>query len=340
MRNLCADLRINMDYADLIKRSDTGLGKVMCFVDDLEAWTADSSYTFPIPLEQVDAAIAEFWENGYNDDDEEVKSVYDGPLGWDGTNLKYGAVVFEAAELDPWGTDPYKKTKALYGDFEDLVDKVNSGPTTAGCGTKTFQTDMGSDRDPGKWVGMNNQLIYSTQAVQGAVLGLCIAFMVILIATRLPQVALFACMSIASTLVSVVGTMTMLWGINTNGATDALDTTFAVLITILAGFSVDYVVHLAHAFVHKDLPLDDRIREAFGEMGVTVMSGMLTSVLASLPLFACKITFFVKFGQFLCLTIAFSWLFANFGFMSLLATFGHSPASFKVKYGMLPQPYD
>ena len=26
-----------------------------------------------------------------------------------------------------------------------------------------------------------------------------------------------------------------------------------------------------------------------------------------------------KFGTFLCLTIAFSWLFANFGFMSVLA---------------------
>ena len=29
-----------------------------------------------------------------------------------------------------------------------------------------------------------------------------------------------------------------------------------------------------------------------------------------------------KFGTFLCLTIVFSWIFANFGFMSILATIG------------------
>jgi hypothetical protein len=45
---------------------------------------------------------------------------------------------------------------------------------------------------------------------------------------------------------------------------------------------------------------------------------------ASLPLFACNLQFFVKFGTFLCLTILFSWLFANFCFMGVLATIGRS----------------
>jgi len=49
---------------------------------------------------------------------------------------------------------------------------------------------------------------------------------------------------------------------------------------------------------------------------------MITSVLASLPLFACNLQFFAKFGTFLCLTILFSWVFANFGFMSIIATIG------------------
>ena len=43
---------------------------------------------------------------------------------------------------------------------------------------------------------------------------------------------------------------------------------------------------------------------------------------ASLPLFVCTLQFFAKFGTFLCLTIVFSWIFANFGFMSILATIG------------------
>lgn len=43
---------------------------------------------------------------------------------------------------------------------------------------------------------------------------------------------------------------------------------------------------------------------------------------ASLPLFACNLQFFAKFGTFLCLTILFSWLFSNFCFMGVLATIG------------------
>jgi len=57
-------------------------------------------------------------------------------------------------------------------------------------------------------------------------------------------------------------------------------------------------------------------------MGAPVLSGMITSVLASLPLFACNLVFFSQFGTFLCLTIMFSWLFANFAFMSAMATIG------------------
>ena len=332
IRDLCSELRLGGEYTELIKRGDTGVGKVHCFVDDLEAWTNGTAYDFPIPLDDVPAVVAAFWDNGSDEDGSEMKDKWSGPMGWNGAELKYAAIIVEAAALSPWSNEPQKFAEAEYNKFEDLVATINAGPTKV-CGD-TFQTDVTEDGDPGKWVGMNNQGIYSSQALSGSIIGICIAFAVILVATRLPLVALFAVMSIASTLISVVGTMTMLWGATYDGATDALDTTFAVLITILAGFSVDYVVHLAHAFVHKDLPLDERIREAFGEMGVTVMSGMLTSVLASLTLFLCKITFFAKFGQFLCLTIAFSWIFANFGFMSLLATFGYSWATFKEKYGI------
>eukprot|EP00622_Pseudochattonella_farcimen_P003046 FR738135.1.p1 GENE.FR738135.1~~FR738135.1.p1 ORF type:complete len:164 (+),score=18.40 FR738135.1:42-494(+) len=99
----------------------------------------------------------------------------------------------------------------------------------------------------------------------------------------------------------------------------------AILIAITAGFSVDYVVHLAHAMVQKDTDVDGRIRESFREMGVSVFSGMFTSVGASIFLFSCQLRFFYKFGVFLCSTIAFSWLFANFWLPTLVKTFGIGP---------------
>merc|ERR1712164_77576 len=120
-----------------------------------------------------------------------------------------------------------------------------------------------------------------------------------------------ASLIIASVLVSVVGTMVILgW---------ELGSIESILIAVIAGFSVDYVVHLAHSYESADGDADGRVRAAFGDMGISVLNGMITSVAASIPLFFCQLTFFAKFGTFLCLAIAFSWIFANFGFMTVLA---------------------
>ena len=92
----------------------------------------------------------------------------------------------------------------------------------------------------------------------------------------------------------------------------------AILIGVIAGFSVDYVVHLAHAYEVAEGDTSTRIKEAFSDLGISVFNGMVTSVAASISLFFCQLQFFAKFGTFLCLTIAYSWIFANFGFMSVL----------------------
>merc|ERR1712157_392738 len=149
-------------------------------------------------------------------------------------------------------------------------------------------------------------------AVQNSILGVTIAFVVLLISTRVLHIAFFASLSILAVLISVVGTMVMLgWYLGSIEST---------LIGIIAGFSVDYVVHLAHAYEIAKGDTYSRITEAFSDLGISVFNGMVTSVAASIPLFFCQLQFFAKFGTFLCLTVAFSWIFANFGFMSVLAS--------------------
>lgn len=111
------------------------------------------------------------------------------------------------------------------------------------------------------------------------------------------SVAFFASLIILSVLISVVGTMVMLgWELGSIEST---------LIGIIAGFSVDYVVHLAHAYEIAQGDSYARITEAFGDLGISVFNGMITSVVASIPLFFCQLQFFAKFGTFLCLVIAF-----------------------------------
>merc|ERR1712138_116449 len=93
--------------------------------------------------------------------------------------------------------------------------------------------------------------------------------------------------------------------------------------TILAGFSVDYVVHLAHAYVHAEKKeRSDKVRSALDEIGVSVLGGMLTSASAAVALMLCQLQFFHKFGVFLMLTVSMSWIWANVAFMASMALFG------------------
>jgi hypothetical protein len=316
----CDDLRVNEQHDKYIKRSETGFGEVHCLMDDFVTWANSSSFGFPVALESVNDAFAEFIETT-DENGDPMLQVYENMIGWDGNALKFLSVAVESRSMTPWSRPPEEFTRDQYDGYLKLGKSVDALTKGACGGTGVLMTDLEE-----KFVFMNNQMIYRTSAVQGALVGVAIAFVVLLLATGLPLVAFMATCSILCTLVSVVGATTMMgW---------SLGTTEAILISILAGFSVDYVVHLAHAFVQAptDVPLEDRVRQAFSEMGVSVLSGMLTSVLASLPLFACQVVFFVKFGTFLCFTIAFSWLFANFGFMSALSTFGdgkYSPPSWK-----------
>merc|ERR1712025_1223655 len=197
-------------------------------------------------------------------------------------------------------------TRSKYDGFMSVKQELDA-IASEDCAGSSVMTDLDQ-----KFIFMNNQKIYVTTAYQSAIVGVAIAFVVLLLATRVFHIALFASLIIASVLVSVAGMMVMLgW---------QLGSIESILIAVIAGFSVDYVVHLAHSYeAAEGNTTSDRVKAAFGDMGISVMNGMITSIAASIPLFFCQLSFFAKFGGFLCFTIAFSWVFANFVFMSALA---------------------
>jgi hypothetical protein len=61
-----------------------------------------------------------------------------------------------------------------------------------------------------KFVFMNNQNIYVQSALQSSLLGVAIAFVVLMISTHVFHIALFASISIICVLISVVGVMVSL----------------------------------------------------------------------------------------------------------------------------------
>merc|ERR1711976_370027 len=220
-----------------------------------------------------------------------ILNHYDEVLGWDGTSLRYVGISFESSLLSPRTVRAENEVREHYDKFIEFAKELDED-MEAVCGTKTIMTDLDQ-----KFI-FNNQRIYRTSAVSGAMIGVGIAFAVIFISTRKLHISIFSTLSILSVLVGVIGSVTMLgW---------TLGTIEAILISILARFSVDYAIHLAHAYVHsKSNTIEGRITSAYGEMGISVFSGMLTSVVASIPLFFCTLTFFAKFGTFLCLLLFF-----------------------------------
>ncbi|KAL7545699.1 hypothetical protein ACHAWF_009050 [Thalassiosira exigua] len=325
----CDKLKSDMQYNELIKRKN-GIGQVHCFIEELAAYNVkgcldtcdgedncdyvlkqewkNANVTWQVDPNDIPAIMPEFLKQKTCYDEQRTESIsgrYQNELGWDGSALRYAAISAESSILSPFTRDSELRTRTEYEQFIDIAkeqDKIIS----QSCGGTVVMTDLRE-----KFVFMNNQSIYVQSAIQSACLGVAIAFAVLLVSTRVFHIAFFASISIMCVLVSVVGVMVMLgWN---------LGSIESILIGIIAGFSVDYVVHLAHAYEIARGDTYTRITEAFSDLGISVFNGMITSVVASIPLFFCQLQFFAKFGTFLCLTIAFSWIFANFGFMSLLA---------------------
>jgi len=264
-----------------------------------EAWQVDPNYLPDI----MPGFLSE--STCFDDGGETISGEYQNEIGWNGSELKFAAVSVESQVLDPFGLDAESTTRQEYEQFIAIAREQNA-IITESCSGDVIMTDLDN-----KFVFMNNQVLYVQSALQNSILGVAIAFVVLLISTRVLHIAFFASLSILAVLISVVGTMVMLgWFLGSIEST---------LIGIIAGFSVDYVVHLAHAYEIAGGDTYTRVTEAFGDLGVSVFNGMITSVVASIPLFFCQLQFFAKFGTFLCLTIAYSWIFANFGFMSVLA---------------------
>eukprot|EP00929_Paragymnodinium_shiwhaense_P118685 TRINITY_DN90599_c0_g1_i1.p1 TRINITY_DN90599_c0_g1~~TRINITY_DN90599_c0_g1_i1.p1 ORF type:complete len:1158 (-),score=242.28 TRINITY_DN90599_c0_g1_i1:478-3951(-) len=102
----------------------------------------------------------------------------------------------------------------------------------------------------------------------------------------------------------------------------------ALCIIVVIGVSVDYSVHLAHAYNHSDLPTrEEKVRMAAMSMGISLLGGLATTVGASLFLAFADVLFFRSFGTFLCVTVLIS-IFAALTFlMPLLLLIGPEKGS-------------
>ena len=91
----------------------------------------------------------------------------------------------------------------------------------------------------------------------------------------------------------------------------------------MIGFSVDYVVHLANHYVESpQLTRFKKTQESLREIGISVVSGAVTTSGAAAFLLFGQISVFRKFSSILIVTIAFSLIVSLFFFPALCHIMG------------------
>ena len=93
----------------------------------------------------------------------------------------------------------------------------------------------------------------------------------------------------------------------------------------VAGLSVDYILHLVQAYRISSLKRrEDRVQDALSSVGVSIVSGAITTLGSSAFIMFTQIEFFLEFGVFIFCTVGFSVLHAMLLFPAMLTIMGPS----------------
>jgi hypothetical protein len=103
------------------------------------------------------------------------------------------------------------------------------------------------------------------------------------------------------------------------------------------GLSVDYTVHLLHAYNHarkagESMGRLEKAEKALDEMGISVLNSAITTLLAALILFLCGFYFFFQFGAFIFIVIGLSILTSLTLLMPLLMVAGPNDSQGSIRH--------
>lgn len=99
----------------------------------------------------------------------------------------------------------------------------------------------------------------------------------------------------------------------------------AIIYVMVIGLSVDYVIHLGDAYQEcPDESREDRVQFMVTKMGVSVISGAISSAGAAIFMTFCQSLFLVKFGIVICFVISVSVVTSLVFFSALLLVAGPS----------------
>ena len=160
-----------------------------------------------------------------------------------------------------------------------------------------------------------SEKLFFSNAIQGIVIAITFSFLTLIFFTQNIVISLFSILSIAGVIGSVFTFIFVMgWEFGFIESSS---------LVAMIGFSVDYVVHLANHYVESPhLSRYNKTQEALREIGISVVSGAITTAGSALFLLFAQISVFKKFSAILIMTIVFSILYSLCFFTALCHIMG------------------
>lgn len=180
-----------------------------------------------------------------------------------------------------------------------------------------FQVTFQDEGSGSKWSQIRTDEVMRQTAIFGCVVS-CIAVFIILIGSTANWIlASLSTLVIFFIIVCCIGFVTL-----------AFDASFgfmeAICVCICVGFSIDFVAHLAIAYMEADVNLGryERVRKSLTDLGVSITGACLTTFGAAVFMTPNSLIPIMKMGWFIMFDITVSLFFAVGIFSALLVQFG------------------
>jgi hypothetical protein len=280
-----------------------------CFLEDMKAEMEEQGRSLPTG----DAFVRELKTFVANADPAKYSSEvcpanYKYDVGIIDGQLKYVSVKLRTRMIE---RESYGRGVGVRDLIQDFVDRRQAN-APAGLKTMKFHAN-------GRFANFD----LSSELIKGLFSGIAIAFplsfIVLLVSTGNIVVAFYAVVCVACIVFCVLGfcKSAMDWDLGIGEAIAGV---------IVIGYSVDYVVHLAHIYCeasqHGLKTRAERANFAIKNMGSTIFAGALTTAGSGMIMFACFFMFFFKMAILICVTIMYSFLFSMGMFVALLWLIG------------------
>eukprot|EP00638_Chattonella_subsalsa_P013774 CAMPEP_0117786428 /NCGR_PEP_ID=MMETSP0948-20121206/5828_1 /TAXON_ID=44440 /ORGANISM="Chattonella subsalsa, Strain CCMP2191" /LENGTH=1226 /DNA_ID=CAMNT_0005615433 /DNA_START=52 /DNA_END=3732 /DNA_ORIENTATION=- len=228
-------------------------------------------------------------------------------------SVKVFRFVMVQAYLDAGDVD-YQKGMNIYNTWKDWLEAWQNKAHSEAYDEMSFlDTAIITDNGAFQYFFLQEQI--TKEAITGIVLSLALAYIVLCAATMNWIISLYCILTIAILVLGVISFT--VW----NGW--KLGVIESVIYVMVVGLSVDYTVHLSEAYLASGKEKrEDRCQVMLYRMGISIISGAVSTLGAAFFLLLATVIFFSKFGSIIFFLIFQSAFVSLAGFSALLDTFG------------------